>query len=393
VEEEVCLYELIGWIEAYANQERLLLAALRLMNVSERSGYSSGVVIGATGLGLAGDLIALFWLAEGYHRRAVALAEQIQNPPALSLAYHCLGLHELLVGELNAAEEHTQHAVGIFQGLGDLHGWGNAKVQLSYVLFDRGDLSRALIHCRDAVRMGREGDDPQVVCWGLEVQGSVLQRMGRLDEAVEVLGECIELAEATPVSSSRIAGGGTLGMCYLCQGELEQALSTLQATQQAYVEFGATGGTSTSLRCGLAEAYLVAAERSDTLPQSEKADWLRKARRACRDALQLGRLYGPMMPAAMRLRGTYEWLSGRPASAQKWWQRTLALAEETEERYYLGMTHLEMGRRLGDRTHLERAEVILAEIGAEWDLAQAREALGERRTPSPGKDQSEASPL
>ena len=40
------------------------------------------------------------------------------------------------------------------------------------------------------------------------------------------------------------------------------------------------------------------------------------------------------------------------------------------------MAHLEMGRRLGETSHPERAEAIFAEIGAEWDLAQAREALG-----------------
>ena len=81
----------------------------------------------------------------------------------------------------------------------------------------------------------------------------------------------------------------------------------------------------------------------------------------------------------MRLRGTYEWLRGKPAAAQKWWQRSLALAEEMGQRYDLGMTHLEMGQRLAERAHLERAEAILAEIGAEWDLARAREAL-ERET-------------
>jgi hypothetical protein len=40
------------------------------------------------------------------------------------------------------------------------------------------------------------------------------------------------------------------------------------------------------------------------------------------------------------------------------------------------MTHLEMGCRLEDRTHLEKAEAIFAEIGAEWDLTQTRGALG-----------------
>ena len=76
------------------------------------------------------------------------------------------------------------------------------------------------------------------------------------------------------------------------------------------------------------------------------------------------------------LQGRYEWLRGKPAAAQKWWRRSLALAEEMGQRYALGMTHLEMGQRLGERAHLERAEAIFAEIGAEWDLARAREALG-----------------
>jgi hypothetical protein len=47
------------------------------------------------------------------------------------------------------------------------------------------------------------------------------------------------------------------------------------------------------------------------------------------------------------------------------------------QRYDLGLTYLELGRRLGERAHLERAEAILSEIGAERDLAQAREVLEE----------------
>jgi hypothetical protein len=40
------------------------------------------------------------------------------------------------------------------------------------------------------------------------------------------------------------------------------------------------------------------------------------------------------------------------------------------------MIHLEMGQRLGDRTHLEKAERVFAEIGAELDLARTKKLLG-----------------
>jgi hypothetical protein len=39
------------------------------------------------------------------------------------------------------------------------------------------------------------------------------------------------------------------------------------------------------------------------------------------------------------------------------------------------MIHFEIGKRLVDREHLLRAELILDEIGAELDLAGARDSL------------------
>jgi hypothetical protein len=78
----------------------------------------------------------------------------------------------------------------------------------------------------------------------------------------------------------------------------------------------------------------------------------------------------------MRLRGTYESLRRKPDAALKWWRRRLAVALEIGRRFDQGMAHLEIGRRLGDRAHLERAEAIFSDIGAEWDLAQTRQALG-----------------
>ena len=77
------------------------------------------------------------------------------------------------------------------------------------------------------------------------------------------------------------------------------------------------------------------------------------------------------------LQGTYEWLSGRPTDAKRWWGRSLDLARELKERYDEAITLLALGLRLKDRTHLEQAEAILADIGAEWDLARARDALNE----------------
>jgi hypothetical protein len=44
-------------------------------------------------------------------------------------------------------------------------------------------------------------------------------------------------------------------------------------------------------------------------------------------------------------------------------------------KYDVGMIHLEKGQRLGEYAQLEKAATILAEIGAELDLAKAKELM------------------
>lgn len=268
--------------------------------------------------------------------------------------------------------EFGRQSAEAYREVGALHYWAVPAYFTAMMLAYQGDLSQALRDCREVVRTGRDGADPQVQCWGLSTQGFVQWRLGQFDEAIAALREGLELAKTIPDHAFRISASADLGRCYLRQGCLEEAQIAFQESQRFYVT-NIGGDSYVSLRNGLAEAYLLAVEKHG---QNERTDWLRKAKRACRDALKQGNVFRPGLPEAMRLKGICEWLRGRHAAAHKWWRRSLALAEEMEQRYDLGVTHLEMGQRLGEHAHLERAEAILAEIGAEWDLARAREALG-----------------
>jgi len=148
-------------------------------------------------------------------------------------------------------------------------------------------------------------------------------------------------------------------------------------SQRIGVEHNVGGNVATApLINNLAKAYLLGAEQSEKI---ERASWLRKSGRACLAALKQSEACRPVMPEAMCLQGIYEWLRGKPAAARRWWQKSLVEAERMGLRYDAGMAHFEMGKRLNERAHLEKAEAIFAEIGAEWDLARAREALGKNK--------------
>jgi len=148
----------------------------------------------------------------------------------------------------------------------------------------------------------------------------------------------------------------------------------LEQSHQLIREHGLRGYTITPPCNALALAYLVAAEQAVGF---DRLSWMRKARRACRAALKQGKAFCGGMPEAMRLQGRYAWLKGRRRAAQRWWQRSLVLAETLGARYHLAMTHLEIGERLGDRAHLERAEALLVETGTQEDLARAQELLAQ----------------
>jgi tetratricopeptide (TPR) repeat protein len=204
-------------------------------------------------------------------------------------------------------------------------------------------------------------------------QGFALRGLGQLHDSATCLETAMALAQSVPDFQTSVDIGGELGHCYLRQGKMEQVLTIYGECQRLSAEHNLMQSpVLTRFRNGLVEVYLAAAEQSSSVARS---DWLKKAELACTDALRQGHAYRPGLPETLMLRGRYEWLRGNPVAAREWWQRSLALAEELNERFDLAATHLEMGLRLGDRSHLGGAVAILAEIGAGWDLARARAAL------------------
>jgi tetratricopeptide (TPR) repeat protein len=377
VKEWINIYEVMGWMDFFMDQERFLLDSIKVLNVAERSGFPFGTLRGSAGVGIICDAIGMFCLAEHYHRQAVALAEQIQHPAGIGVAYLGMGLHELYLGQWGETNViHLRRAAEAYWEMGDLREWGLITSLLRQLFLWRGDFVHSLELCQELIRIGRDGSDPQLWAWGLQGSGAVWQRTGSLGEAMACLQKAIELYKAIPNYMEQADASGELGLCYLRQGSLKKALAVLEEANQLIAAHGLKGYMVNPSRNVLAEVYLVEAERAK---EPERAAWMRKAKRICRAALKESKTFRGGLPYAMRLQGRYEWLRGRPKAARKWWQRSVALAEELGARYDLGMVCLEMGQRLGERVRLEQAEAIFVEIGAELDLARARELLGGER--------------
>lgn len=371
------IYEAMGWINYFVDQERFLLGTLRHLNAAERSGLSTGIVPGSMAFGVILDHIPLLWLSKRYYRRGMALAEHIQHPVALAFAHFGYAMHEHhALGQVDRALDHFWRAAKAYWESGDFRRWGAAIYLVAWLLRLRGDVSQSLELHQELVRLGQEAADNHVWGWGLQGWGRTLWQIGDLDEALEHLQQAIELFEAVPDYQMVACARGDVGQCYLRRGAVDEAVSVLEASRQLIAARRFRGFLCTQTRNSLAEAYLALAEHAAA---SARAAALKQARQACLGALKQGKLCPEGLAVAQRLQGTYEWLSGRTASASAWWQQSLAVAQRLQSQYDLGLTHLEIGKRTGDLAHLERAEVILGAIDARLDLAHIQTLISRSR--------------
>ena len=373
VEMKLELWYLLSLIDFLSSrQERHLLLVFKILNEAENQGSVPWIARSCAGLTFPLDAMALGRLARAYSMRAVDLAEQVQDREVLELAHQAAAHHAMWIGQWDAALQHGDASMAAL-------GADSASFQrviavwvVASALICQGRAHQALAVGEDLVRAGGQRADLEMGLVGAGRVGLALLRLGRLGEARPALERAVELADTIPDDLNRVQARGDLGQCLLRLGQREAALEVLEEACRLARKHQVLPHNSAPVWAGLVEAYLQSAEQT---PGADRAPWLEKALQASDASLKNARHSPPARPEAMRMRGTYEWLRGNARSAQKWWQRSIGQATQLGMRYDLGLAHLEMGLRLRDCAHLSKAEAILAEIGAAWDVARAREAL------------------
>jgi class 3 adenylate cyclase/tetratricopeptide (TPR) repeat protein len=375
-QEEAHLYETISWITAMGGDpEMFLLNGLRLLNLSERNALHLGTVEGFAVLQLAADFLGLFRIADYCGRTGLGVAKTAKEHAALGYAYLGITAHRYYLGRLTMTLDSGRCSVEAFRtsGYWNLHGWALAERLVDQAHYYLGNFAEASTGAQELIRFGEDANDRQAQCWGLVVLGMSQYGTGHLQEAVSTLREAAELAKAVPDPNSYGSAGSYLGRCYVRLGNLPMAFTTLRDTEAFLGNHRAPSTFNVPVHNALAEAFLFAGEQSTG---SENSQSMRDVHIASRKALKAAKAHARYgVPEAMRLRGTYEWLTTEPTGAQKWWMKSLRFANETGMRHQSGMTHLEIGRRLKDLEHLRQADAIFSEIGAEWDLAETRRLL------------------
>ncbi|MGB8645214.1 MAG: adenylate/guanylate cyclase domain-containing protein [Anaerolineae bacterium] len=372
VDEAIHLANILAWIYVNTDQEQVLMLSLWMLNVAERLGSVKGIAQGSSGFGYICDLLGLRRIAGFYHQRAAAMAEASRHPAAIGLAYETLAIHEHLGGDWANAIAHYQRASQTYREMGDLYAWAVSVGSPASLWRLRGQSQEFLPQLREAVSVCRDAGDAQALGIALQCLAHMLVYTGPLDEAVATAQEAIDVYRSVPSDNPAEDTTGELGLGYIRQGRLDEAVAILEKSNHLLEERGVRGMPLTQPRDALAAVYLAKAEQASG---AEKQAWLNKARRACRVAVKQGKVDRTGWLRALRLHARCEWLSGNERAARQEWRCGLAQAQRLEAPYEIGMMHLEMGEYTRTPGLLEQAEAILSKTGAHLDWEHARKLL------------------
>jgi tetratricopeptide (TPR) repeat protein len=360
----------MGWIDYFVDQERFVLDTLLQLNTAERTGFEDGIVRGQMAFGVILDHLPLVSVSRIYHHNGVRQAEATGHPVSRAFAYFGLGMHEHhALGHLDVALDHYRKAAELWWASGDLRRWGAAVYSLAWVLRVTGDLAGSFERGAELARVGEAGADHHVLAWGLHTLGRTRLQAGAVDEAADHLRRAITLFAGVPDHQFAQCATSDLAHCDMRRGNLQAARARLEESRAVIASRRFRGFLCASTWVGLAELAVRSAEGAAG-PEHRAA--LRRARRACRGALRQSARTPEAAAAAARLRGTLEWLAHHRRRARRWWAASLAAGTRLGARQEVGLTHLEIGRRIGDRPSLERAAELFAAIGADGDLQSAR---------------------
>jgi adenylate cyclase len=170
--------------------------------------------------------------------RALSLAGKMGDRQALELVHLALAELEVLRGE-------PELAVLRLEPLTDRKGGHLTLIQtiLTWAQLERGEVDRAEGLAEKAVRRGREQHEQLVLADALRVQGMVLTRLGRHDEAKQVLEEGLALARTMRYPYAEARTLFQLGMMHLQRHESPQARSRLQDALVIFKRLGAKKDT------------------------------------------------------------------------------------------------------------------------------------------------------
>ena len=339
------LYELMGRVYFYSQETLpIMYCILSFVNTAEKAGPSAELASSYAAMAVLAGFAQLHSLAQSYVDRALAIAEEVNEPSNLITVRVVTSVYQVAVGKWDAIRARAEKAKALCEELGDYRQWGDSTVLLAESALISGDIQYALDLESHLLEDARRRHNPLQQCWGLFGVAANNIRLGNEAMAIPMLEESLQILEETPNLASSINVNGQLALAHLRLGQSEQALAYANRVIDLASDISPT---VYSLGIGFAAVSQVFFELwektlKNPAPKAEADQLKMRAEKAIKLLQSFQKVFPIGQPLTPIYQGWYQWLMGKPEAAIKTLQRGLAAALKFKLPYEEGWIRLKL---------------------------------------------------
>ena len=157
--------------------------------------------------------------------KALALFRTLNDRSSVAQVLNYQGITLWYQENLSEALKYSREAYELYEEVGPVVDFAQAAQVLAGIYLDMKDLESAERYCNKAIELYRSTDTPDDAMYPLNTLAGIYAEGGRIDEAIEIYQEILEIAERLGVIEQvRAAVYTNLGEMYSTQGKYRQAL-------------------------------------------------------------------------------------------------------------------------------------------------------------------------
>ncbi len=303
----IWLYLPLAWMYILSDTAKFVRTAIRLLNIAEGMiGKSKELGMGIGGYASVCMAIPLFKRAIKYHEKGLSLRRELGDEWGVAQSLQWMGHCYQWKGEYQNSTKYFQESLTRFQNMGDVREMGVTLIGLAYSYYYSSDYKRAIDNACQCLEIAQNMNDNYEISNSAAILSWLYTEMGEFDKAEEWGIKSLTLSEEKGIFFINCLAKIHLGHLNLERGKPADALKYLEKAKILNEKSNFLKDYVVLLYPYLAEAYLmqfIAAAEDITV--KEKELYLKKIRRACKDALHKNRSWATHYGGALRIQGKY----------------------------------------------------------------------------------------
>jgi tetratricopeptide (TPR) repeat protein len=345
--------------------------ALHSINLLETVENSPELASGYATMSIAMQSQKLQRFSRHYLIRAERILAHLtpQRSVAFGNMHRALGYAYVFRGEWEKARHSNEVSSGIFEAVGDLARWNSVMLSIAVMEGLVGDFNASHAARQQVMDLAEQSHNLRAVTWGLVGIGQMALYRDDLDAAADAFErreainqQIAEAGEFNPVWTYRAA-------LYWRRGDRDSAMAALANIRDEI-------GTAITLDNAhdIYSVFNIADVAFGLLEdQPEDATLLDTGEKALSYLREYADRYPVGEPRLLLYTALYQQLTGHPRKAQQIWIQARQRAHQLHMPYEQALAYALSGKYEAHDTrqreaHLKRAESLLREIGALWDL-------------------------